>query len=120
MSGEGYCSRVAVFISENNALLACAARMSIAGFSEPLADRSMPRYLYFLTTWISDPLRRICMGLMGVLWLLKGINLVLMRLIFKSHMSQYSFSRSTARCMSWVVSERRTRSSANNNNRSLE
>ena len=43
----------------------------------------MPRYLYFLTTWISDPLRRICMGLMGVLWLLKGINLVLMRLIFK-------------------------------------
>ena len=45
------------------------------------------------------------MGLMGVLWLLKGINLVLMRLIFKSHMSQYSFSRSTARCMSWVVSE---------------
>ena len=120
MSGEGYCSRVTDFISENNALLACAATMSIAGFSEPLVDRSMPRYLYFLTTWISDPLRRICMGLMDVLWLLKGINLVLMRLIFKSHMSQYSFSRSTARCMSWVVSERRTRSSANNNNRSLE
>ena len=117
MSGEGYCSRVADFISENNALLACAARMSIAGFSESLVDRSMPRYLYFLTTWISDPLRRICMGLMGVLWLLKEINLVLMRLIFKS---QYSFSRSTAYCMSWVVSERRTRPSANNNNRSLE
>ena len=52
MSGEGYCSRVADFIRENNALLACAARMSIAGFSELLADRSMPRYLYFLTTWI--------------------------------------------------------------------
>ena len=73
MSGEGYCSQVADFISENNALLACAARMPIAGFSEPLADRSMPRYLYFLTTWISDPLRRTCMGLMGVLWLLKGL-----------------------------------------------
>ena len=54
-------------------------------------------------------------GIDGCPVVTEGINLVLMRLIFKSHMSQYSFSRSTACYMSWVVSERRTRSSANNN-----
>ena len=60
------------------------------------------------------------MGFMDLLGLVKGTILVLMRLMFKSHVAQYSLSRSTASCKSWVDLDRRTRSSANNNNRSLE
>ena len=83
----------------------------MAGLSEPLADISKPRYLYSLATWM-------CMGFMDLRRLV--IILVLMRLMFKSHVAQYLLSRSTPSCKSWVDSDRRTRSSANNNNRSLE
>ena len=38
--GEGYFRRAADLMSENNALLACAARVRMAGLSEPLADIS--------------------------------------------------------------------------------
>ena len=118
--GEGYFRRAADLMSENNALLTCAARVRMAGLSEPLADISKPKYLYSLVTWISTPLRKMCTGFIDLPGLVKGIILVLMRLMFKSHVAQYSLSRSTASCKSWVDSDRRTRSSANNNNRSLE
>ena len=50
MRGEGYFRRAADLMSENNALLVCAARVRMAGLSEPLADKSKPKYLYSLAT----------------------------------------------------------------------
>ena len=61
-------------ISENNALLACTARVSMAGLSEPLADVNKHRYLYSLVTWIFSPLKKMCMGFVDLLGLAKGID----------------------------------------------
>ncbi len=77
--GDGYFRQAANVINEKNGLFTCAAGVLIACLRQPLEDRSSPRYLHALMTWISILLRLMCIESKSILRLIKGMNLDLVR-----------------------------------------